>query len=274
MLLREFAVGQPFHADHVAATAGWESLSTAFVADQAGSHIVAQMAERFYTNSALAVGPVLLQGPEAHHLATVCRFSAGEHVILFNGDGREYSAEIVSVSRKQVALEVRSIDVPPRELGFRLEVAAPLPKGDRADFLIEKLTELGVTDFVPLRTQRSVVQPRETKLERLQRTVIEASKQCGRNVLMQIHALTEWSEYCRRMELPARKLLAHVGADPAVSQLATNEDVCVAVGPEGGFTEEEAEMAKKAGWQLVSLGPRVLRVETAALVMTVGLRAR
>ena len=72
------------------------------------------------------------------------------------------------------------------------EVAAPLPKADRADFLIEKLTELGVTRFVPLRTERSVVHPKATKLDRLERAVIEASKQCGRNVLMQIGPLTDW----------------------------------------------------------------------------------
>jgi 16S rRNA (uracil1498-N3)-methyltransferase len=225
------------------------------------------MAERFYTNSALAVGPVLLQGPEAHHLATVCRFSAGERVILFNGDGREYSAEIVSVNKKQVELMVQSVEQPLRELGFHLEVAAPLPKGDRADFLIEKLTELGVTDFVPLRTQRSVVQPRETKLERLQRTVIEASKQCGRNVLMQVHALAEWSEYCARKELPVRKLLAHPETNVRMIASGPGADVCVAVGPEGGFTQEEVELAKAAGWRLVSLGPKTLRVETAALVL-------
>ncbi|HLW68265.1 MAG TPA: RsmE family RNA methyltransferase, partial [Gemmataceae bacterium] len=210
------------------------------------------MAERFYTNSALAVGPVLLQGPEAHHLATVCRFSAGESVILFNGDGREYSAEITSINRKQVALELRSSAEPQRELGFRLEVATPLPKGDRAVFLIEKLTELGVTDFVPLRTQRSVVQPRESKLERLQRTVIEASKQCGRNLLMQVHPLTEWSDYYRRKGLPARKLLAHPGG--AAMPEPAWQDTCVAVGPEGGFTEEEVALAKMDGWQAVNLG--------------------
>jgi 16S rRNA (uracil1498-N3)-methyltransferase len=185
---------------------------------------------------------------------------------LFSGDGREYSAEVISVNKKQVELIVQSVEQPLRELGFRLEVAAPLPKGDRADFLIEKLTELGVTDFVPLRTERSVVQPRESKLERLQRTVIEASKQCGRNVLMQVHPLTEWSEYCRRKDLPARKLLAHPGGDtPAES--TSSGDVCVAVGPEGGFTDEEVKAAKEAGWQIVSLGPRVLRVETAAIAL-------
>src|ERR1051326_2564968 len=130
------------------------------------------MADRFYTSFALAPGPVVLHGPEAHHLATVRRFRAGDAVILFNGDGREYPAEILAVERKSITLNVLRVEAPPRELSFRLEVAAPIPKGDRGDFLIEKLTELGATDFVPLKTERSVVHPRETKLDRLQRAVI------------------------------------------------------------------------------------------------------
>src|SRR5262245_38449166 len=123
------------------------------------------MGDRFYINSALAVGPIVLQGPEAHHLATVRRFRQGDVVVLFNGDGHEYPSEVLDAGRKGVNLHVLRVEEPARELGFRLEVAAPLPKGDRGDFLIEKLTELGATDFVPLQTERSVVQPRDTKLE-------------------------------------------------------------------------------------------------------------
>src|SRR5437899_3728469 len=101
------------------------------------------MADRFYTSSALGPGPVVLQGAEAHHLATVRRFRPGDVVVLFNGDGHEYPAEVLDVDRKNVSLRVLSVEEPAREIGFRLEVAAPLPKGDRGDFLIEKLTELG-----------------------------------------------------------------------------------------------------------------------------------
>src|SRR5579872_6289798 len=146
------------------------------------------MAERFYVNCDLQPGPILLQGAEAHHLATVCRLRPGDAVCLFNGDGRQYPARVAEVGRRAVALEVEAVEAPPRELPFRLEVAAPLPRGDRAQFLLEKLTELGVTDFVPLATARSVVHPREAKLEKLERHVIEASKQCGRNVLLRVAA--------------------------------------------------------------------------------------
>src|SRR5262245_45185388 len=119
------------------------------------------MADRFYLNCPLVPGPVVLLGSEAHHLATVLRARPGDAVTLFNGDGAEYPAVVTEIGKKQVVLEVAERTIPERELGFRLEVAAPLPKGDRGDFLVEKLTELGVTDFVPLRTRRSVVQPKE-----------------------------------------------------------------------------------------------------------------
>src|SRR5438876_1273189 len=148
--------------------------------------ILPDMADRFYVNCRLAPGNVQLRGPEAHHLATVLRARPGDAVCLFNGDGAEYPAVVVEAGKNQVILDVTGRDTPQHELGCRLEVAAPLPKGNRSDFLVEKLTELGVTDFVPLRTRRSVVHPRPTRLDKLERTVIEASKQCGRNVLMRI----------------------------------------------------------------------------------------
>src|SRR5471032_2080834 len=110
------------------------------------------MADRFYVNCPLAPGAVEIEGPEAHHLAGVCRLRPGDAVCLFNGDGREYPAEVREVGRRSVVLDVRTGEAPAREHSFRLEIAAPLPKGDRAQFLVEKLTELGVTAFTPLQT--------------------------------------------------------------------------------------------------------------------------
>jgi 16S rRNA (uracil1498-N3)-methyltransferase len=225
------------------------------------------MADRFYVNSPVQPGTVVLQGPEAHHLRTVCRLRPGDQVCLFNGDGREYPARITALDRRTATLEVLGVEMPERELGFRLEAAAPLPKGDRAQFLLEKLTELGVAHFVPLQTVRSVVHPRETKLEKLLRYVIEASKQCGRNCLLQVGPLTTWQEYCQRPDLPALRVLGDPsgGALPATPGV----DAAFAVGPEGGFTAEEVALARGAGWQLVALGPRILRVETAAIGLAV-----
>jgi 16S rRNA (uracil1498-N3)-methyltransferase len=226
---------------------------------------IAGMADRFYVNSPFAVGPVTLEGAEAHHLVAVRRFRPGDCVCLFNGDGREYPAEIVAVAKKCVELQVTGVHEPEREAGFRLEVAAPLPKGDRAQFLLEKLTELGATSFTPLQTVRSVVHPRETKLDKLQRYVIEASKQCGRNILVRVEPLVEWRRYCRKDDLPRLRILGHTKGKS--NSWNSGEDVALAVGPEGGFTEEELAEGNAAGWRLVSLGPRILRVETAALAL-------
>ncbi len=225
------------------------------------------MADRYFVDQPLTPGPVEVAGPEAHHLATVCRLRPGDAVCLFNGDGREYPAEVVAVARRSVALTVLRSESPPRELPFRLEVAAPLPKGDRAAFLVEKLTELGVTAFTPLETARAAVHPREAKLDRLRRHVVEASKQCGRNVLMEVRPLTPWADFLRRGDLPARRVLAHPGGrDVAPGGPA---DVAAAVGPEGGFTDGEVALALGAGWRAAGLGPRLLRVETAAVALAV-----
>src|SRR3954471_17098144 len=127
------------------------------------------MSERFYINLPLCPGPITLDGPEAHHLATVCRLRPGNEVCLFNGDGREYPARITHAARREIALEILDVQQPERELPFMLEVAAPLPKGDRSQFLVEKLTELGARRFVPLACRRSVIHPREGKREKLER---------------------------------------------------------------------------------------------------------
>jgi 16S rRNA (uracil1498-N3)-methyltransferase len=228
------------------------------------------MAERFYVNCSLAPGPVVVEGPEAHHLAAVCRVRPGDPVCFFNGDGHEYPAKVLAVERRSVTLEVLAQTSPAQELPFPVEVAAPLPKGDRAQFLLEKLTELGVSRFVPLQTRRSVVHPREAKLEKLQRYVIEASKQCGRNVLLQVQPLIDWETYCRGDNLVGTRVVAHPGGsriEDRGSRIDPRLGVTFAVGPEGGFTDEEIVAAQSAGWRVVDLGPRILRVETAALVL-------
>jgi 16S rRNA (uracil1498-N3)-methyltransferase len=223
------------------------------------------MSDRFYVNSPLAPGPLVLQGPEAHHLGAVRRICPGDPICLFNGDGREYLAEVRSCGHRAVTVEILSAESPNRELGYRLEVATPLPKGDRGQFLVEKLTELGVTTFVPLQTRRSIVHAAEGRSSRWERYVIEASKQCGRNVLMQIAPSSSWSSYCRRDDLPRLRILAHPGGAASVD--FAGKACALAVGPEGGFDDAEVEEARAAGWQVIGLGDRIMRIETAAIVM-------
>ena len=154
-----------------------------------------------------------------------------------------------------------------RELQQQVHVAMALPKGDRQRWLIEKLVELGVSLVVPLRTQRSVVHPDERSLRRLQRTVVEASKQCGRNRLMEIGTLTEFSDFVRSAPSNASRWIADPSGESRSLTPTSGRDTFVAVGPEGGFTETELACAKSANWQTISLGNRILRIETACLVI-------
>jgi len=229
------------------------------------------MSERFYTNWPLQPGPFEMTGPEARHLTTVCRFRAGDELCLFNGDGKEYPARLLETSKKSVLLEVIQVAGPQRELGFVLEIAAPIPKGDRTQFLLEKLTELGVTSFVPLLTKRSIIQPREGKMEKLERYVVEASKQCGRNVLMTIKEPIAWGDYCEQGSLDEMRILAHPfeTVSPMDKKGKDFSNIRCAVGAEGGFTEDEVTLGINQGWQIKSLGPRIMRIETAAVFLAI-----
>ena len=225
------------------------------------------MADRFFTAGPLAPGEFVLTGPDAHHLASVRRFAPGDRVTLFNGDGREYPAEVLAADRKHVSLNVMAAVEVDRELGFELVVASAVPKGDRADYLVEKLTELGTTRFVPLLTARSVVVPKS--VDKFERAVIEASKQCGRNRLMRVGPPEKWDAFARRTDLPPAKLLLHTADAEPLPPLNRSGGVVFAVGPEGGFSLDEVAAGLAAGWRALSLGPRILRVETAAAAAVV-----
>ncbi len=225
------------------------------------------MSARFYASEQHIAGDVVLDGPEAHHLAHVRRFAVGDQVTLFNGDGKEYRAEVLSINKRQVHLRVVEVGEPQIELGVVLHIAAALPKGDRGDFLIEKLTELGATDFTPLLTERSIVQPKPSIVEKLQRAVIESSKQCGRNVLMRIHPPCRVENWVQAKGLPEIKWIAHPTGKNLDRCTLSISGLAAAIGPEGGFTDQELAAACRFGFESVSLGPRIVRVETAALTL-------
>lgn len=218
------------------------------------------MPDRFYTPEPLTIGEFTLAGPEAHHLGHVLRARPGTAIVLFNGDGHEYDATVTSVDKRTVTVHIHKSRKGDREREGQLIVAAAMPKGDRGDFLIEKLTELGVTRFVPLITERTVVVPKPARMASLRRTVIEASKQCGRAVLMTIEDPRKWLEFAAS-SLPKTRVILHPTGE-AFSSI--RGDAVYAIGPEGGFTEAEVS---QHGWRLCSLGSRILRIETAALAV-------
>lgn len=236
------------------------------------------MSDRFFSSQPITSDRVTLGDAEAHHLLHVMRAKAGQRVTLFDGSGAEFDAEIAKCGRSDVEVRVLERRVVDRELPFELIVGVSLPKGDRQKWLVEKLTELGVTEVVPLETERGVAQPTDSALERLSRSVIEAAKQCGRNGLMQIAKPGAWGAWVTQAsESDCRRWIAHPGGDAMAScNVAQPIATRIAVGPEGGFTDAEVAAALAVGWQTVALGPRILRVETAAVALAavVALSAR
>jgi len=231
------------------------------------------MTQRYFVEHPIAGQEATLEAAEAHHLTHVMRAKAGAQVILFDGRGGEYAAEVTQLQRSQVKLAVLAHDPIERELAVPVTVGVPLPKGDRQKWLIEKLVELGVHRFVPLETTRGVAQAGDGALDRLRRAVIEASKQCGRNRLMEIHTPQNWNEFVAGVDGAAQLWIAHPGSSRSLAEFLRTSTAApvagfvTAVGPEGGLTDDEVAQAIAAGWTPVDLGPCILRVETAATLL-------
>jgi 16S rRNA (uracil1498-N3)-methyltransferase len=233
--------------------------------------------DRFFHPSLAEQDSVSLDGAEAHHLIHVLRAALGTEVILFDGTGAEFLARVERTERSSVRLKIierREVD---RELPCVVSLGVALPKGDRQRWLVEKATELGVTRLVPLVTVRGVAQPTADALRRLRRTVIEASKQCGRNRLMEIGEPLAWSDFVKggadsgqRQKEPAARLFGQPGGIRLAEYRlgpGSAASILLAIGPEGGFTDDESSKALDADWQAIDLGPRILRVETAAIAL-------
>ena len=230
------------------------------------------MADRYYCDQPVRGDTTRLSGPEAHHLIHVMRAAQGERVVLFDGSGTEFEAEVRRVGRSEVELAILTRAQIDREMPVELVLGAPLPKGDRQRWLVEQCVELGVRRLVPLVTRRAVAQPGPQALARLARTVIEASKQCGRNRLMEIAPPQGWTDWIGAGQHAAVRLLAHPTANPTDRAIPVRDThpagpVLMSVGPEGGLTDDEVAQAAAAGWQPVDLGPRILRIETAAVYL-------
>lgn len=234
------------------------------------------MPDRFFLAETPQNDTAVLTGPEAHHLAHVLRARLGLEVTLFDGRGGEYQARVAGIERQQIKLEIVRHVAVERESPRALILAVSLPKGDRQRWLVEKAVELGVARLIPLATARGVAQPKSTTLDRLRRAVIEASKQCGRNRLLEITEPQKLSEIISATAKGQYGLCA--AAQPGgqltpsalmrrVAALPIERSVLAAIGPEGGFTTEELEQAAAGGWEALDLGSRILRVETAAIAV-------
>jgi 16S rRNA (uracil1498-N3)-methyltransferase len=227
----------------------------------------------FVAADALAPGPaVALRGEVAHQMARVLRLRPGERVILFDGSGREWEARLTEVTPAAVRGEIEAERRNEAEPRLRLTLCQAALKGDHMDYVLQKGTEVGVAAFVPLLTERTVARGiDEHKLTRWRRIVREAAEQSGRAVVPTVAAARSLPEAVRALADRPALLLWEAERTTSLAEalrLAARPltELAIIVGPEGGVTAREAGDAIAAGAAPVSLGPRILRAETAGIV--------
>ncbi|NEX61997.1 16S rRNA (uracil(1498)-N(3))-methyltransferase [Noviherbaspirillum galbum] len=234
---------------------------------------------RFYHPGPLSIGSqVQLNSRVAHHLHVV-RLAQGEVITLFNGEGGEYCATLVDADRRHAAVEIKTFHPREAELPYAITLAQALPEGTKMDWIIEKAVELGVTAVQPLAAQRSVVRlsPERAakRLEHWQGIIAAAAEQCGRNRLAQIAEPLDFQAWIGQHDLH-RRILLTPRAEQSLCDWARHQPaqaVAIMIGPEGGFSEREEQLAIEHGALALSLGTRVLRTETAGMTAVAALNA-
>ncbi len=231
----------------------------------------------FITPEELLSDAPALSGDESHHCLNVLRHDIGDKIVVFDGRGHEATAEIVTADKRQAGLRVlhRAVSPPIR---CRVTLAQAVPKGKNMDLIIEKAVELGAAEVVPLLSERTVVQlssaDADAKREKWQAVAREACKQCGQNWLPEVAAPLSTKAFFEQRPPHGLRLIASLQPDsqPIKQTLETYaqlqgaiESVTILVGPEGDFTPAEISLAKSHGCHPVTLGPIILRTETAAI---------
>ena len=232
---------------------------------------------RFYTPD-LAVGKIELPASEARHAATVKRLSIGDNITLFDGSGKSAQAIIVSATKRQVIVQVNKIAQQQASLP-KVNLAFAIPKSKRLDWLLEKVTELGVSKLYPIIFERSVAggdKLTASKRDRWELHCVSACKQCRSNWIPKIMPM-QWLSDFLEGDISGLKLLGDL--EPETSSLAkllTNNpdnEITILIGPEGGVSPAERDQILQAGWSPARLGNTTLRIETACIAMLAGISA-
>lgn len=240
---------------------------------------------RFFVDSALALGDIVALPEEVARHVQVLRLEPGDALTLFNGRGGQCAARLVELGRRNALVEVGAFEAVEAEAPYRITLAQGIAGGDKMDWLVEKAVELGVTRIAPLVTTRGVVrlsaERASRRLAHWEGIVRAACEQCGRNRIPQVQApceLPKWIEASAACPDPgALRLMLSPRASIAFDALpsaAPGGDITLLIGPEGGLSPEEEATALAHGFTALSLGPRILRTETAGVAVLAALAAR
>jgi len=218
-----------------------------------------------------------LEEGAAHHIARVLRAKVGDPVILFNGEGNEYAGVIASIDKKSVNVQIKTLIKRCSESPLELYLAQGISRGEKMDYTIQKAVELGIKKIYPLLTERCNVkldeERREKRLQHWRSIIISACEQSGRNQLPQIHAPQTLEQFLEKSAADFKFVLAPL-AEKKLAQIPIqkNSRVILMIGPEGGLSEREIQLAEQKNFLALNLGPRVLRTETAAVAAITALQ--
>ncbi len=234
---------------------------------------------RIYVPSPLSSG-IQIELPQgtAAHLAKVLRARSGDALIVFDGNGDEFSAVVETVHGARVSVSLGTASRLNRESPLRVTLVQCVPRGDRMDFIVQKATELGVKRIVPVLSQRSIVRlddkQSESKAMHWRAVAASACEQCGRNLLPEICTPQPLLDYLGASTVSAWRLVFEPDSVGQPLSQSPQTEAEIAIGPEGGFAPEELEAFRLSGFLRVQLGPRILRSETAAIAALTWLQAR
>jgi 16S rRNA (uracil1498-N3)-methyltransferase len=235
---------------------------------------------RFYCPQPLIPGAIVdLPEAVAHHLHVV-RQQPGDEVVLFNGEGGQVRARLIEIGKRRASAEAVAFEAVDVELPYSVTLAQGLPEGSsKMDWIVEKAVELGVSAIQPLAAARSVVKLSGERAEKRQAhwegVIVAASEQSGRNRLARLEALQDFGRYVGQPADGVRILLSPRATQSLAGWARANtpQAVTLLIGPEGGFSAQEEDAAIAAGALALSMGPRVLRTETAGLAALATLNA-
>ena len=227
---------------------------------------------RVYTDQQLAIGDeIALDTGASRHLTTVLRLKSGDNVILFNGQGGEFLAILNECNAKKVLVTVTDFDNISRESPLNIHLGIGLSRGDRMDWVIQKATEAGVTAITPLYTERTEVKLKgeraEKKMRHWQQVTVSACEQCGRNQLPTLNSPIALSDWLNNIDAD-KKLVLHHRSQTSIRNLNDDDisSTALLIGPEGGLSHQEIAQAEDKNFIPLTLGPRVLRTETAPII--------
>ncbi|CAM4442745.1 MAG: Ribosomal RNA small subunit methyltransferase E [Legionellaceae bacterium] len=232
---------------------------------------------RIYESCVIAINEKITLGESAsHHLSHVLRMAMGDSLIIFNGSGGEYLAQIDAIHKKAVTVLIKNYNKENRESFLKIHLVQAITRSEKMDFVLQKAVELGVSEFTPIFTERvNIKLPNDRLQKRIQHwqgVIISACEQSGRTIIPTLNKPLHYQDWLKTTTID-RGFILHPFAKEKLGNLSIEKEVVtVIIGPEGGLSDAEISLAEEKGLHRLNLGPRILRTETAPLAAITALQ--